>query len=140
MEMPTKKCVGVVLYNGEGKIFLMASPKWKWWVVPGGRIEPGETEEQRLRREIGEEMQIEISEIVKLGELIKPPSPDFKDPTLTFHFIDFMAKTSKTDIVPNKEISEYGWYTIEEALKLPLMDATRNLLNKYIEYTNSKKV
>ena len=37
--MPIKKCVGVVLYNDDGKIFLMGSPKWKWWIVPGGKIE-----------------------------------------------------------------------------------------------------
>ena len=134
--MPIKKCVGVVLYNDEGKIFLMSSPKWKWWVVPGGRIEEGETGEQCLRREIREELQIEISDIVFVGEIIKPPSPDFKDPTMTFHFFDYIAKASQTQIVPNHEISEYGWFTIEEAFRLPLMDATKSLLKKYIEWKN----
>src|SRR3989338_5386272 len=101
--MPIKKCVGVVLYNNEGKIFLISSPKWKWWIVPGGRKEEGETGEQCLRREIREELQIEVSDIVKVGEIIKPPSHDFKDPTMTFHFIDFIARANQTQIVPNEE-------------------------------------
>ena len=130
--MTIKKCVGVVLYNDEGKIFLMSSPKWKWWIVPGGRIEQGETEEQALQREIREELQIEISNIVKVGEVIKPPSLDFKDPTMTFHFVDFVAKASQIKIVPNHEISEYGWDTIEEVFKLPLMVATKGMRAKYI--------
>ncbi len=137
--MPTRKCVGVVLYNDEGKVFLMASPKWKFWIVPGGGIEKGETEEQCLRREIREELQIEISNIVKVGEMIKPPSPDFKDPTTAFHFFDFIAKAMHTKITPNEEISDYGWFTIKEAMKMPLMDATRKLLNEYIEYISKNK-
>ena len=132
--MPTRKCVGVVLYNNGGKIFFMSSPKWKAWIVPGGGIEGGETAEQTLRREVKEELGIEITDIVYIGEKIKPPSKDFKDPTMTFHFFDYIAKASQTQIVPNHEISEYGWFTIEEAFRLPLMDATKSLLKKYIEW------
>ena len=132
--MPTRKCVGVVLYNNGGKIFFMSSPKWKAWIVPGGGIEGGETAEQTLRREVKEELGIEITDIVYIGEKIKPPSKDFKDPTMTFHFFEFSAKACSTKITPNEEISEYDWFTEEEALKLNLMKETRGLLEKYIEY------
>ena len=58
--MNIKKCVGVIIYNNKDEIFLMSSPKWKKWLIPGGRIEEGETEEEALRREIKEEMNIEL--------------------------------------------------------------------------------
>jgi len=129
--MKTKICVGPILYNDENKIFLMESPKWNAWVIPGGKIEEGETEEEALRREIKEELGIEITDIVKVGEKIKEPSNDFKDNQLTFIFKDFFAKACSTDITPNEEISNYNWFTIEEALELNLLDTTRKFVEQF---------
>ncbi|MBI5072419.1 NUDIX domain-containing protein, partial [Candidatus Woesearchaeota archaeon] len=54
-ERPTVT-VGPLIFNKEGKLFLMQSPKWRnKWVIPGGKIELGETMEQAVKREIKEE-------------------------------------------------------------------------------------
>lgn len=129
--MPTKKCVGAVIYDDQNRIFLMTSPKWKKWVVPGGEIEKGETEEAALRREMKEELGIEIYDIVRVGEKVKKPSSDFKDDAITFYFIDFFARAKSTEITPNYEIDEHGWFTVEEALKLPLLDTTRTFVEEF---------
>lgn len=136
--MPIKICVGAVLYDDLGKIFLMTSPKWKGYLVPGGRIEAGETEEQALRREIREELGIEITDLVRVGENIKPASIDFVDPTVEFHFKSYFARAESADIKPNSEIKEYGWFTIEEALQLPLLDSTRQLVEEFQRYQSQK--
>ncbi len=132
--MKIKKCVGAIIYNEDDKIFLMKSPKWNSWIVPGGEIKKGETEEEALRREIREELGIELDEIKRVGEKIKLPSSDFKDEKVKFIFIDFFAKALQTEITPNEEISEHGWFTIEKALNLHLLDTTRSLINQYISY------
>ena len=129
--MPIKNCVGAILYRDDYRIFLMTSPKWKGYLIPGGRIEAGETEERALRREIREELGIEISDLVKMSESIKPTSPDFIDPTVEFHFKTYYARAASTEIKPNAEISSYGWYSLEEALRLPLLDSTRNVLKQF---------
>jgi len=129
-----KKCVGAIIYNDRGEIFLMSSPKWNSWVVPGGKILENETEEEALKREIEEELDIEIENIVKVGEKIKPKSKDFYDEEVRFHFIDFFAKAKQNEIAPNKEISECGWFTIEEALELNLLDTTRKFVEQFRDF------
>jgi len=131
--MKIKKCVGAVLYDDRNRIFLMTSPKWKGFIVPGGKIEEGETEEEALRREMKEELGIEISDLKRVGEKYKSASSDFKDSTLEFHFIDYFARALQTEITPNEEVSEYGWYDADEALKLPLLNSTRELVNRFIQ-------
>lgn len=129
--MKTKICVGPILYNDENKIFLMESPKWNSWVVPGGKVEEGESEEDALRREMREELGIEITDIVKVGEKVKEPSNDFKDSEMTFIFKDFFCRACSTEITPNEEISNFGWFTVEEALELNLLDTTRKFVLQF---------
>lgn len=129
--MKTKICVGPILYDDDNKIFLMESPKWNSWVVPGGKVEEGESEEEALRREMREELGIEITDIVKVGEKIKKPSGDFKDNEMTFIFKDYFARACSTEVTPNEEISNYGWFSIEDALDLNLLDTTRKFVEQF---------
>ena len=51
--------VAALVRNDEGQILLVNSP-WRGWEYPGGLIEPGETFETALRREIREEAGVEV--------------------------------------------------------------------------------
>ncbi len=140
-----KRCVGPIIYNLEGKIFLMKSPKWRQgkdgkfgevWTVPGGEIEKDdtgteiETPEQALKREIKEELGIELSHIEYIGEGRKSGETDFIKPNINFEFIDFIARTENSKISPNSEISEYGWFTLNEADSLPMIDVTKGFITR----------
>lgn len=58
--------VAAALINEEGEILLAQRPEGKamegLWEFPGGKIEPGETPELALKRELKEELGVEIDE------------------------------------------------------------------------------
>ena len=56
--------------------------EWKdWWEFPGGKIEPGESTEDALKREIREELATEI----KVDELLTTVEYDYPKFHLTMH-------------------------------------------------------
>ena len=52
-----------------------------WWEFPGGKMEPGESPEEALRREIKEELDAEIA----VGDLLKTVEWDYPKFHLTLH-------------------------------------------------------
>jgi 8-oxo-dGTP diphosphatase len=67
--------VAAVLFNDQGKMLIAqrsATKKYlpNVWHIPGGQIDTGETVEEALRREVKEEFNLEISEVVADTEIV----------------------------------------------------------------------
>jgi|SRR3989344_25534 len=122
--------VGALIRNYENKLFLMTSSKWKGYGLPGGKPQLDESEEETLRREVKEEIGIELTDLVKAEEIILPPT-DRIDGATTFIVKPYYALALSMEIKPNKEVGEYRWYTIEEALRLPLLGPIRKTVEAY---------
>ena len=61
--LPEVPCVGAVVHDARGRLLLIRrghAPSAGLWSVPGGRMEPGETEAQAVVREVAEETGLRV--------------------------------------------------------------------------------
>jgi ADP-ribose pyrophosphatase YjhB (NUDIX family) len=69
--------VAALLRRGDAVLLLrQEKPGQRYWLLPGGGVEEGETLEQALRRELREECDIEVVQLdgpIAIAESISPP-------------------------------------------------------------------
>ena len=123
-----KVSVAALVINGEGKILLVNSP-WRGWEYPGGLIEPGETFEQALHREVREEAGVEI-EITGFVGICKNVGMNIVN-------IDFTARYIGGELTTSEESTEVGWFTAEEAYEMITFPLTRKRLANMLEGNKS---
>ncbi len=81
-----------------------------FWACPGGRAEPCETAEQNVIREVKEEVNLNFK-----------PTEILTTATWENRFLyRFLGSWSGEIIIQEAEVTDYNWFTFEEAKKLAL--------------------
>ncbi len=130
-----KVVVGCFILNDKQEILLVRSYKWPGkWVVMGGHIEWGETIADAVKREVTEELKLDVifDRVIEVVEFVFDPSFHSQK-----HFIALQSECHVVgNIVPtidNDEIQEARWFPLTDAVKLPdILPVTRETIRKLI--------
>jgi 8-oxo-dGTP diphosphatase len=95
------------------------------WELPGGKIEPDETPEQCLVREIKEELNIQIRIIKEI------PSNTHSYPSITVRLIPFICQPVTTELFL-KEHVDFKWLNKDELLDLDWAEADIPIVKRYL--------
>lgn len=115
--------VAALVTNDRGEILLVNSP-WRGWEYPGGLIEPGETFQEALRREVREEAGVEI-EITGFVGICKNIERNIVN-------IDFTARYISGELRTSEESTEVIWATPERALEMITFPLTKKRLTNML--------
>ncbi len=115
--------VKILLKNKEGKYLLVRRSAEKYpevgakWDIVGGRIDPGTTLLENLKREVKEETGLEIidePQIISAQDILR--LEDRHIVRLTYRGV------ADGEVVLSEEHDEFGWFTMDEINKLEPMD------------------
>lgn len=131
MQPTHKVSVAALVTNDQGKILLVNSP-WRGWEYPGGLIEPGETFQEALHREIREEAGVEV-EITGFVGICKNVEKDIVN-------IDFTCRYIGGELTTSEESTEVIWATAEEAFKLITFPLTAKRLEQMLSGSHDARL
>lgn len=123
----------VIQNEGEYLLCKMASDRGVFpgqWALPGGGMEPGETMETALRREISEELgkELSITEIKPWAfrdDVRTKTYPDGTTEEIYMIYLIFDCITDNRKITFNEEFQEIAWVSSAAMKNMDLNEATR---------------
>jgi 8-oxo-dGTP diphosphatase len=122
-------CVGAVIKDDQGRLLLIKrghEPGAGLWSIPGGRVEPGETDHEALVREMQEETGLAVQAGPLLGTVQRPARDgDVLD------IRDYAATITGGTLRPGDDAAEARWVTVSEMAGMPITEGLVEALTSW---------
>ncbi|HEX4063823.1 MAG TPA: NUDIX domain-containing protein [Streptosporangiaceae bacterium] len=121
--------MGAIISGSGGRLLLIRrghEPGLGLWSVPGGRVEPGETDEQAVIREIREETGLSVV-VGRLVGSVRRPAPG----GAVFDIRDYAATVTEGTLTAGDDADEARWVDQAEMAALPLTDGLAEALTEW---------
>ena len=118
MQAKRIRCVGAVIRDGGGRLLLIRRghpPGEGLWSLPGGRVEAGESDQDAVVREVGEETGLSAVPGAFLGA-VERPAPD----GAVFDIRDYEAVVTGGQLAAGDDAAEAVWVSPARLASLPV--------------------
>jgi nucleoside triphosphatase len=122
--------VTAIIFNDEGQLLLLKSDQWSdKYIIPGGKVQYGETIEDALRRETKEETNLDIEriEFLFIAEGIELKEASKKKHSI---YLIHRCRARSLDVRLNEEAQSYRWVDLRDALELDLNSTSRATMER----------
>ena len=113
-------CVGAIVTDEQGRLLMIQrghDPGAGLWSIPGGRIEPGESDEQALVREMLEETNLQV----KVGRLVGSVQREGPGGTV-IDIRDYAATAVGGTLRAGDDAADARWVTAAEMARLEVTE------------------
>jgi 8-oxo-dGTP diphosphatase len=122
-------CVGAVIRDERGRLLLIKrghDPGAGLWSLPGGRVEPGETDAEALVREMREETGL----MVRAGRLLGRVRRPYGDGDVV-DIADYAATVIGGTLGAGDDAADTRWADEEDFARLPLTEGLAEILTSW---------
>jgi 8-oxo-dGTP diphosphatase len=123
-------CVGAVIKDEAGRLLLIRrghEPGKGLWSIPGGRIEPGESDESALVREVREETGLAVTAGRLIGTVRRPAGAS----DTVFDIRDYAAEVTGGTLAAGDDADDAMWVSPADLDALPMSNGLLGALRSW---------
>ncbi len=122
-------CVGAIVRDGQGRLLIIQrghDPEAGRWSLPGGRVEPGESDAQALAREMLEETGLIVTPGPLVGAVERPGTGD-----TVLDIRDYAATVTGGTLAAGDDAADARWVAPGDLTSFPLTTGLACILRSW---------